>query len=73
MLSPSPHIHPATPVAVLLNLATTPVQLRTKLFQTGDPTGRGISSYLDGPQAAAEWTSRRTLLLAAMVCHSVFR
>jgi len=39
-------MHPAGSVAVLLNLDTTPVQLRTKLFQTGDPPGRGISSYL---------------------------
>ena len=40
------HMHPAGSVAVLVNLDTTPVQLRTKLFQTGDPPGRGISSYL---------------------------
>jgi hypothetical protein len=47
-LSPSAHIHPGGSAGVLLNLETTPDQLRTTLFQTGDPTGRGISSYL-GP------------------------
>jgi hypothetical protein len=47
-LSPPAHMHVAGSVAVLLNLDTLPVQLRTTLFQTGDPTGRGISSYL-GP------------------------
>jgi hypothetical protein len=46
MLSPSAHIYPAGSVAAPFNLDTTPVQLRTTLIQTGDPTGRGISSYL---------------------------
>src|SRR6185436_19836897 len=33
-------------VAVLVNLETTPVQLHAKPFASGDPTGRGNSSYL---------------------------
>jgi len=41
-------MHAAGSVAALFdfNLDTTPVQLHTILFQTRDPTGRGISSYL---------------------------
>ena len=47
-LSLPAHMHAAGSVAALFdfNLETTPVQLRTILFQTRDPTGRGISSYL---------------------------
>ena len=39
-------MHAAGSVADLFNLDTTPVQLHTTTFQTGDSTGRGISSYL---------------------------
>jgi len=39
-------MHAAGSVADLFNLDTTPVQLHTTTFQTGDTTGRGISSYL---------------------------
>ena len=46
---PSAHIHPAGSVAVLINLDTTPVQLRTTLIQTADPTGARNSSYLVVP------------------------
>ena len=42
----SPHIHSAGSVAVLVNLETTPVQLHATLFPSGDPAGRGMSSYL---------------------------
>ena len=42
----SPHIHSAGSVAVLVNVETTPVQLHAILFPSGDPAGRGISSYL---------------------------
>src|SRR6476619_4271987 len=42
----SPHIHSAGSVAVLVNVETTPVQLHATLFPSGDPAGRGISSYL---------------------------
>ena len=48
-LFPSAHIYPAGSVAVLLNLDTTPVQLRTTPFQTADPTGARNSSYLVVP------------------------
>ena len=41
-----PLMHAAGSVADLFNLDTTPVQLHTTTFQTGDTTGRGISSYL---------------------------
>jgi hypothetical protein len=41
-LSPSAHIHPVGSVAVLLNLDTMPVHLRTTPIQTADPTRRGI-------------------------------
>ena len=33
-------------MAVLVNMETTPVQLHATLFPSGDPAGRGISSYL---------------------------
>ena len=39
-------IHSAGSVAVLVNVETTPVQLHATLFPSGDPAGRGISSYL---------------------------
>ena len=39
-------MHAAGSVADLFNLDTTPVQLHPTTFQTGDTTGRGISSYL---------------------------
>src|SRR6478609_8115661 len=42
----SPHIHSAGSVAVLVNVEITPVQLHAILFPSGDPAGRGISSYL---------------------------
>ena len=50
----SPHIHSAGSVAVPVNVETTPVQLHATLFPSGDPAGRGISSYLkaDGPTAS---------------------
>ena len=46
----SPHIHSAGSVAVLVNVETTPVQLHATLFPSGDPAGRGISSYLVSAQ-----------------------
>ena len=49
----SPHIHSAGSVAVLVNLETTPVQLHATLFPSGDPAGRGISSYLPRPHRCA--------------------
>src|SRR6476619_601096 len=45
----SPHIHSAGSVAVLVNVETTPVQLHATLFPSGNPAGRGISSYLLKP------------------------
>ena len=52
----SPHIHSAGSVAVLVNVETTPVQLHATLFPSGDPAGRGISSYLrDSPGNSQPW------------------
>src|SRR6478735_11206737 len=45
----SPHIHSAGSVAVLVNVETTPVQLHATLSPSGDPAGRGISSYFGPP------------------------
>src|SRR6476659_8525924 len=49
----SSHIHSAGSVAVLVNVETTPVQLHATLFPSGDPAGRGISSYLPRPHRCA--------------------
>src|SRR6476660_5428188 len=56
----SPHIHSAGSVAVLVNVETTPVQLHATLFPSGNPAGRGISSYLLKPASAGvpAWNTR---------------
>jgi hypothetical protein len=59
-------------VAVLVNLETTPVQLHAKPFASGDPTGRGNSSYLAVTHLVHGVPTARAVLAAFTDLHAIY-